>query len=220
MDFLKSLFGDKALTYAELEQAINAHNGNEANKEAQIKVGNLGGGEYVSKAKHDALQALFDGKSTELETANGTIAELKKATKGNEELQGKFTDYENQVKQLQTQLQQTQLDSALKIALLEAKASDIDYMTFKLKEKGQSLELGEDGKIKGIDDLITGLKVQFPTQFDAAAMGRKVEPLPLAKGTENNTSYSRESLLKMPYNERAKLYEENPEAFKAAMNNK
>lgn len=187
MDFLKLLFGDKALTYAELEQAINAHNGNEANKENQIKVGNLGGGEYVSKAKHDALQALLNGKNTELETANGTIAELKKATKGNEELQGKFTDYENQVANLQAQLKQTQLDSALKIALLEAKAADIDYMTFKLKEKGQSLEVGEDGKIKGIDDLISGLKVQFPTQFDAAAMGRKVDPLPLPKSEGNRT---------------------------------
>ena len=216
MDFLKSLFGDKALTYAELEQAINAHNGNEANKEAQIKVGNLGGGEYVSKAKHDALQTLLNGKNTELETANGTIAELKKATKGNEELQGKFTDYENQVKQLQTQLQQTQLDSALKIALLEAKASDIDYMTFKLKEKGQSLELGEDGKIKGIDDLISGLKVQFPTQFDAAAMGRKVDPLPLAKGIDR-ISLSKEELLKKSYAERQKFYEENTDAYNQIM---
>ena len=216
MDFLKALFNEKPLTYEELEQAINAHNGNEANKEAQIKIGNLGGGEYVGKAKYDALQATLNGKNTELETANSTIAELKKATKGNEELQGKFTDYENQVAQLQAQLKQTQLDSALKIALLEAKASDIDYMTFKLKEKGQSLELGEDGKIKGIDDLISGLKVQFPTQFDAAAMGRKVDPLPLAKGIDR-ISLSKEELLKKSYAERQKFYEENTDAYNQIM---
>lgn len=213
MDFLKSLFGDKALTYAELEQAINAHNGNEANKEAQIKVGNLGGGEYVGKAKYEALQALLNGKNTELETANGTIAELKKATKGNEELQGKFTDYENQVQKLQAQLKQTQLDSAVKIALLEAKASDIDYMTFKLKEKGQSLELGEDGKIKGVDDLISGLKVQFPAMFDAAAMGRKVDPLPLPDRNTSQPTVTKEQFDKMGYNSRQKLKAENPELY-------
>ena len=213
MDFLKSLFGEKALTYAELEQAINAHNGNEANKDAQIKVGNLTEGKYVSKLKYEDLQTMLNSKNTELETANNTISELKKATKGNEELQGKFTDYENQVKQLQTQLQQTQLDSALKIALLEAKASDIDYMTFKLKEKGQSLELGEDGKIKGIDDLITGLKVQFPTQFDAAAMGRKVEPLPLPERNTTQASMTKEEFNKMGYDSRVKLKNENPELY-------
>lgn len=213
MDFLKSLFGDKALTYAELEQAINAHNGNEANKDAQIKLGNLGNGEYVSKLKFEDLQTILNGKNTELETANGLIAELKRGTKGNEELQGKVTNYETQVAQLQAQLKQTQLDSALKIALLEAKASDIDYMTFKLKEKGQSLELGEDGKIKGIDDLISGLKVQFPTQFDAAAMGRKVDPLPLPDRNTNQPAVTKEQFNKMGYDSRVKLKAENPELY-------
>ena len=32
MEFLKAIYGDKALTFDELVQAINAHNGNEANK--------------------------------------------------------------------------------------------------------------------------------------------------------------------------------------------
>lgn len=213
MDFLKSLFGDKALTYAELEQAINAHNGNEANKEAQIKVGNLGGGEYVSKAKYEALQTALTGKDTEISTANELINTLKRGTKDNEDLQGKISTYETQVGQLQAQLKQTQLDSALKIALLEAKASDIDYMTFKLKEKGQSLELGEDGKIKGIDDLISGLKVQFPTQFDAAAMGRKVDPLPLPDRNTSQSTVTKEQFDKMGYNSRQKLKAENPELY-------
>lgn len=213
MDFLKALFNGKPLTYEELEQAINAHNGNEANKDAQIKVGNLGGGEYVSKAKYEALQTALNGKDTEITTANELINTLKRGTKDNEDLQGKISTYETQVGQLQEQLKQTQLDSALKIALLEAKASDIDYMTFKLKEKGQSLELGEDGKIKGIDDLISGLKVQFPTQFDAAAMGRKVDPLPLPERNTNQPAVTKEQFDKMGYNSRQKLKAENPELY-------
>lgn len=33
MEFLKAFFGDKAITYDELVQAINAYNGDEKNKE-------------------------------------------------------------------------------------------------------------------------------------------------------------------------------------------
>ena len=67
MEFLKEILGDDL--YAQIAEKINAHNGNEANQDKQIKIGNLGTGEYVSKGKHDALQALFDGQKTELETA-------------------------------------------------------------------------------------------------------------------------------------------------------
>ena len=186
MEFLKAIYGDKALTFDEFVQAVNAHNGNEANKDKLIKLANLGSGDYVSKAKHDALQALFDGKNTELEKANGLISELQKGTKGNEELQGKITQYESTVSQLQEQLKQTQLESEIKVALLGAKATDIDYLTFKLKANGEKLELGEDGKIKGIDEMITGLKTQFPNQFEKAS-DPKVEPNPLPKGDDRKT---------------------------------
>ena len=64
MDFLKILFGDKPLTYDELVNAINAHNGNEANKDNQIKIGNLGSGEYTSTAKYKALEESLAGTSS------------------------------------------------------------------------------------------------------------------------------------------------------------
>lgn len=185
MEFLKALFGEKALTYEELVHAINAHNGDEANKANQLKIGNLGNGEYVSKAKHDALQTLLDGKTTELDTANNLIADLKKATKGDEALQGKVTAYETQVSQLQEQLAETKIKSALKVALLSEKALDIDYLTYKvnekMKEQGKSLELDENENIKGWDDVLSGLKTQFPTQFESAGKP-KFEPNPLPTG--------------------------------------
>lgn len=183
MDFLKEILGDDL--FGQVAEKVNAHNGNEANKDKQIKIGNLGGGEYVSKAKHDALQALLDGKKTELDTANGLIAEFKKSEKGNEALQGKITAYETQISQLQAQLEQTQVDAEIKIALLAAKASDVDYLTFKLKANNEKLERGEDGKIKGIDDMIAGLKTQFPNQFESAKSGGvQVEAKPLPTGEQ------------------------------------
>ena len=184
MDFLKEILGEAL--FSQVEEKINAHNGNEANRDKQIKVGNLGSGEYVGKGKYDALQALFDGQKTELDTANGLIAELKKGTKGNEELQNKISGYETQVADLQNQLQKTKIKSALKVSLLEAKALDIDYLTFKLEEKlnseGRTLELDENEHIKGWDDLLSGLKTQLPAQFESAQSGG-VDPLPLPGGS-------------------------------------
>lgn len=190
MEFLKAIFGDKPMTYDEFVQALNAHNGNEANKDSQIKLANLALGEYVGKGKYDALNDLLTGKQTELDTANGLIADLKKGAKGNEEMQGKITAYETDIAQLQAQLAETKIKSALKVKLLSEKANDIDYVTFKIEEKlkkeGKKLELDETENIKGIDDLIAGLKTQFPNQFESAK-GSKVDPLPLPKGDDRST---------------------------------
>ena len=189
---MKEILGEEL--YRQIEEKINAHNGNEANKEKQIKIGNLGSGEYVGKGKHDSeiekLNALLSGKDTELQTANDLIAELKKGTKGNEELQGKITGYESQVAQLQTQLQETKIKAALKVALLSEKALDIDYLTFKVNEKlkgeGKALELDENENIKGWNDILSGLKTQFPTQFEKAS-GVQVDPNPLPTGDQRKT---------------------------------
>lgn len=218
MDFLKEILGDEL--YAQFVEKVNAHNGNEANKDKQIKIANLASGEYVGKGKHDALQALFDGQKTELETANNLIEELKKGTKGNEVLQGKITGYETQVSELQKQLAETKIKSALKVALLSEKALDIDYLTYKVNEnlrsEGKNLELDENENIKGWDDLLSGLKTQFPTQFEAAK-GGKVEPNPLPTSNNNTPGVTKEEFNKMGYNSRVKLKEENPELYTQLM---
>lgn len=170
MEFLKELLGEEL--YNQIAAKINEHNGNEANKDNQIKIGNLGKGEYVSKMKYDDISSQLAGKDAELATANGLIAELKKGTKGNEELQGKITTYESDIANLQAELQETKIKSAVKVALLSEKAVDVDYLTFKLneklKEKGESLELDENENIKGWEDKLSGLKTQFPKMFEVA----------------------------------------------------
>ena len=74
-------------------------------------------------------------------------------------------------------------------------------------------------KSKGESDLISGLKTQHPTMFEASNTnqqqngGRKIleNNLPGNKGDETVT---RDQFLKMGFNERMKLKEENPELFK------
>lgn len=216
MDFLKAIYGDKALTFDEFAQAINAHNGNEANKDKLIKLANLGGGEYVSKAKHDALVAERDGARAELNTANGLIAELKKASKGNEDFQTKITGYETQVADLQTQLQETKIKSALKVGLLSEQCDDIDYVTFviekKLKDQGKTLELDDNDNIKGWDDILSGVKTQLPAHF-TGSNDPVIEPNPLPKPNPGDSGLTKEEFNKMGYNSRVKLKEENPELY-------
>ena len=209
MEFLKAIYGDKALTYEELLQAINAHNGDEANKDKQIKIANLNSGEYVSKLKYEDISQQLTGKQSELDKANGLIAELQKATKADEGLQQKITDYETEKAQLQAELAETKLKSAIKVALLSEKAVDVDYLTFKLneklKEKGETLELDENDNIKGWGDRLNGLKTQFPNMFESGDGGNGgYKPLGnggLPKGDPNKSTEpkSLEEALKLQY---------------------
>ena len=218
MDFLKEILGDDL--FAQVSEKINAHNGNEANKDKQIKIGNLGSGEYVGKGKYDALNELLTGKQTELDTANGLIAELKKGTKGNEELQGKISGYETQVAELQKQLQETKVKSALKVALLSEKALDIDYLTFKVNEKlkadGRTLELDENENIKGWEDILSGLKTQLPTHFES---GKKSLEVQVHRLPDNQPTgiMTKSDLMRKSYAERAAFANENPEAYNTIM---
>ena len=221
MEFLKDILGEEL--YAQFAAKVNEHNGNEANKEKQIKIGNLGTGEYVGKGKYDALQELVNGKETELKTANDLIAELKKGTKGNEDLQKKIGDYDAQVAQLQAQLQDTKIKSAIKVGLLEENCADVDYVTFKLMEnlkaKGETLELDENDNIKGWNDRLSGLKTQLPTQFTSKKGDKKefdVDNLP--GGNDGTDTVTKEQFNKMGYKAKVELRASNPELYSKLSN--
>lgn len=162
------------------------------------------------KDDHDALTKQH-GEATTL------IEELKKGSKGNEQLQSKITDYETQVAELQSELEKTKVESAIKVALLSAKAKDVDYLTFKLKEKGE-IKLDDQGNIKGIDDMLAGLKTQFPTQFDSDSQ-KKIDEHKLPDG-DNTKKISQEEFNKMGYQDRLKIYNDNPELYAELSGNK
>ena len=167
---LQELLGDEL--YAQVKAKLDEVNAKETDQEKHVRYEDLSEGNYISKVKYDDIASQLAGKDTELATANGLIAELKKGTKGNEELQGKITTYEGDIANLQAELQEAKIKYAIKVALLSEKAVDVDYLTFKLneklKEKGESLELDENENIKGWKDKLDGLKTQFPTMFEAA----------------------------------------------------
>lgn len=214
MEFLKAILGENL--YAQVEQAVTAYNGKPENKDTQVKLGNLGGGEYISKGKYATLEAENQTNASKLAEANNLITQLQKAAKGDEALQGKVTEYQNRVQQLETELAKTKLESAIKVELLAAKALDVDYLTFKLKEKGE-LALDEYGKVKGWDEKLEALKTQFPTQF--AGDGKKIiEPNKLPTGDGGSGSaITKEDFDKMGYNSRVEFKRNNPEQYNQFM---
>lgn len=220
MDFLKDILGEEL--FGQVSEKVNAHNDNEANKDKLVKLANLGSGEYVGKGKHESeiekLQNMLNGKTSELNSANNLIVELKKASKGNEDFQNKISGYETQVAELQTQLVEAKIKAALKVGLLAEKCDDVDYITFlidkNLKEQGKTLELDENDNIKGWDDLLSNVKTQQPTHFETITNGRRILGDNRLPGSNNDpATITKEDFNKMGYNSRVKLKAENPELY-------
>ncbi len=167
--------------------------------------------------RYGKLKGDFDALTKEHGESTSLLEQLKKDNAGNEGLQQKITDYEKTVADLTKENEQLKVDSALKIALLEAKVTDVDYLTFKIKEKGE-VKLGEDGKIKGIDDTIAALKTQFPQHFTSESK-KKIEENKLPNGDDGNgDGMTKKELLSKPYTERQRIYQENPDLFNEIMN--
>ena len=164
------------------------------------------------------------GKLKEQHTeAQSLIEELKKSNQGNEGLQSKVTEYEGKVAQLEAELNEERLNSALKVGLLEAGCKDVEYASFKLISKGD-LALDENGKIKGWDDKLAALKTQLPQHFESGSGGgnggRKYieNPLP-GGGSGGNPTVTKEEFLKMGYNDRLKLKQENEQLYRQLAKN-
>lgn len=195
---LKELLGDDL--YKQVQAKIDEKNSTETDKLKHVRYTDLSEGKYVSKEKYDSeldkLNTLITGKDTEIGNANKLIEELKKASKGDEGMQQKISTYETENARLQKELEETKVNSAIKVALLEAHAVDTDYMTYKikaaLKEKNEELKLDDEGHIKGWDNMLTDLKTQFPAQFTASSGSddgkRNIIENKLPDGNQGNTN--------------------------------
>ena len=113
-----------------------------------------------------------------------------------------IADYKAQTEKLLAELEQTKIEAEIKVGLLAEKALDVDYLAFKLKEKGE-LALDENGKIKGWEDKVAALKTQLPNQFESAATKKIIENrLPEGEADNTNNPKSMEEALKMHYEQK------------------
>ena len=111
MDKLKELFGTEALTWEQLEEKLKD------NKD--VKLANLSAGSYVDRAK-------YDNKVAELIKANDTIKGLNETVAkfdgvDVDKLKKDASDWENKYN---TDIAAVKLDSAVSMALVEAKAKN------------------------------------------------------------------------------------------------
>ena len=167
--------------------------------------------------RYNDLKSKLDTKTAEHTEASNLIETLKKNNSNNEALQAQVSEYEGKIDALQSELEETKVNSALKIALLEANVTDVDYLTFKVKEKG-NVEIGDDGKIKGIDDTISSLKTQYPQHFSTVSGGKKIEEKKLPDDDGGNKGLTKKELLSKPYAERQQIYQDDPDKFNEIMN--
>lgn len=163
MEFLKDILGDDL--YTQVETKINAHN--EQNKGKQVKIANLGNGEYVSKSKYDTLQTDLQNQKDLLKSANAEIdsyksMDIEAIKKSAEDYKTKFETAE---KDYQAKIQEIEYNNKLDkyVGTLNLK-NDIykKEVISRIKEK----ELKFDGDtLLGAEELVKGFKEQYADAF-------------------------------------------------------
>lgn len=161
-------------------------------------------GEENIDIRYGKLKKDFDELSKEHKT-------LKESNNANQGLSTKVSEQEAQIAQLQAELKQVKITAAMQVGLMKEGCKDIDYATFKLQANGD-LELDENGSIKGWNDKISALKTQLPAQFEGAGTKKVIENK-LPDDGNHEGAISKEEFSKMGYQDRVKLFNENPDAY-------
>lgn len=162
--------------------------------------------------RYNKLKLESEQVNQELAKSQTLITELQKGNKGNEELQAKVKSYEEEIASLKKANETQRVESALDRVLIEANVQDVDYVKYKIKEKGTELKLDEQGNLTGVKDMLDALKVQLPNQFSNSTQQVKEFKLP-TNDNPNNPGITKEQFNKMSYQDRLKLFNENKEAF-------
>lgn len=118
MDFLKDLFGDKAISFEDFKKAV------EGSK--TIKLANLADGGYVAKEKFDAKETEFKNVSTQLSDANKQIEAFKGMdVEGIKRAADEWkTKYETSKSEADKELNKLRMDNAVERALMAAKTKN------------------------------------------------------------------------------------------------
>ena len=207
MEFLKDILGDDL--YTQVETKINAHN--EQNKGKQVKIANLGNGEYVSKSKYDTLQTDLQNQKDLLKSANAEIdsyksMDIEAIKKSAEDYKTKFETAE---KDYQAKISEMEYNNKLDkyVGTLNLK-NDIykKEVISRIKEK----ELKFDGDtLLGAEELVKGFKEQYADAF----VDSKLKPSFADTTPGADSKVTREAFNKMSYKERIALKSEQPDIY-------
>lgn len=203
MEFLKEILGEEL--YSQVESKINSYNSDEKNKNNQVKIVNLGSGNYVGKEKFDAKETEVAGLTKQLEDANATIKSyedmdveaIKQSVKDWE------TKYNEDTANLQKQLTEKDYEYNLDLFLNDLEmVDDVHKENLKKEIKDKQLKF-ENKKLIGGDDVVANYKEKYPQAFAAkeekeeegeedlpSFVGKAGGPLPKSKKAEKDMTYA------------------------------
>lgn len=174
---------------------------------------------YTSKeenmdTRYPKLKSDYEALVTKDEQSQKLIDELKKTNGDNEGLQAKISEYEGKIAELEKQNEALTIDNAIKFGLLSkgAKADDIDYLIYRIKQGDNELKLDKDGNVKGLDNIIDDIQKTCSSNFEDKSK-KKVDVKELPEGDDKKNTITKEMFAKMGYKERNKLYQENKELY-------
>lgn len=148
--------------------------------------------------RYGKLKNDIEEKNKLYEEAQKHIEELTQGVKSSEELKAKQAEYEQKIRELEAENQEIKINNALKQALLQAKASDIEYLTYKIRNEYQEnkkpFEFDTEGNLKGLDEVMDTVKKKHVNLFETQAISKDVEVLNVGKG-DNNTESEPKSLM-------------------------
>lgn len=165
---------------------------------------------YVEKNKYSELETVKNQLEESNKTVNKQLEDLKKNTgdaealkaeiqKMQDENKSKETEYANNIKKLK-------VDNAVELALIGAKAKNTKAVKALLNL--ENLEIGEDGKVKGLEDQIKNLTKDEGTAFLFETESKTETP----KGTDPAGKSTKKDIKDMTYSEMEAYLAANPGA--------
>lgn len=178
-----------------------------------------------AKGELETVQSQLKDAQTEVETLKTQVSErdgqletLKKSTGDVEELKKQIETLQTENKEKdeahKTEIKQMKIDAAIDAALTASKAKNNTAVKALLKDLDK-LDLNEDGTIKGnlqeqIDALVKNNDTKF--LFDSEKKKSTMKGAEPGKGDVDDVDDDKVDLSKMTYDERAKYFEEHPDA--------
>lgn len=171
------------------------------------------GKNYVPKSQFNQKNEELKQAKESLTTMQSDIEALKKSNADNAELSKQIDELNAaQLKreaEYTAQIQKMELDGIVERTLLSSKVKNAKAVRALLDLEDAKVK---DGTIKGLDDQLTKLKESDPYLFESESKPTGVTPGE-PHGGQGSTGITQEQFNKMGYLERAKLKEEDPNAY-------
>lgn len=150
---------------------------------------------YIPKDRFDELNNAKKNAESLLTERDAQINELKKG-------ENTISELKSQIKQLQADNNKVRLDSAIALALKDAKAKNIKAVLPFITAN----EFDENGGVKGLKEQIENLKKSDGYLFEIEQQTAPKGATPVVTNTDTKGTLTKEQFNKMSYKERVELF--------------